>query len=96
MSDTLVKKDIVKALRAKTGLSEKEATLALTSLVEVVTEALVEGKSVRLTDFGTFKTEHRKERKGRNPQDGKEIMIAATHVVKFNLFEKVKTAINKK
>ena len=36
-----------------------------------------------LVGFGSFSVTHREARKGRNPQTGKEITIAAKNVVKF-------------
>jgi DNA-binding protein HU-beta len=36
-----------------------------------------------LIGFGTFSVSERAARKGRNPQTGKEIQIAAKKVVKF-------------
>lgn len=46
-------------------------------MIETITEALAANDSVTLVGFGTFKTAERKERKGRNPQTGKEINIPA-------------------
>ncbi|MEJ6682054.1 MAG: HU family DNA-binding protein, partial [Flavobacteriales bacterium] len=36
-----------------------------------------------LVGFGSFSVSRRNERKGRNPQTGKEITIKAKNVVKF-------------
>ena len=56
--------------------------------------ALKGGERVALVGFGSFSVTHREARKGRNPQTGKEITIAAKNVVKFKpgaeLNEKVK------
>ena len=52
------------------------------------------GDRVALVGFGSFSVAKRAARKGRNPQTGKEIKIAAKKVVKFKagaeLAEKVK------
>ena len=47
------------------------------------TKALKKGDRVALVGFGTFSISKRAARKGRNPQTGKEIKIAAKKVVKF-------------
>ena len=44
-----------------------------------ITKALGKGDSVSLIGFGTFKVAERKARKGRNPQTGEEIDIAASN-----------------
>ena len=46
-------------------------------------EALKKGERISLVGFGTFSTTKHPARKGRNPQTGKEIMIAEKTVVKF-------------
>ena len=40
-------------------------------------------KNVQLIGFGTFSISERAARKGRNPQTGEEIDIAASKAVKF-------------
>jgi len=41
------------------------------------------GERVALVGFGSFSVSKRAARKGRNPQNGKEIKIPAKKVVKF-------------
>ena len=54
-----------------------------TAFLEVTTKALKKGDRVALVGFGSFSVSKRAARKGRNPQTGKEIKIAAKKVVKF-------------
>jgi DNA-binding protein HU-beta len=51
---------------------------------------------VSLVGFGTFSVAERKARKGRNPQTGKEIKIAAKKVPKFSAGTALKAAANGK
>ena len=44
--------------------------------------------------FGTFTVRNRKARKGRNPQTGKTIQIAAKNVVKFKAGSELSDAVN--
>ena len=46
--------------------------------------------------FGTFKVRNRAERKGRNPQTGKAIIISATKVPAFKAGKELKEAIKYK
>ena len=68
---------------AKVVGSKKEAQAAVDCVIATVTDALSKKDTVTLVGFGTFKTVDRKARKGRNPQTGKEINIAARTVPKF-------------
>jgi DNA-binding protein HU-beta len=51
---------------------------------------------VTLIGFGTFSVSNRKARKGRNPQTGKEIKIAAKKVPKFTAGASLKASANGK
>lgn len=68
---------------AKVVGSKKEAQAAVDCVIATITDALSKKDTVTLVGFGTFKTVDRKARKGRNPQTGKEISIAARTVPKF-------------
>lgn len=76
------------------GISKADAGRALDSFIDATSNALKGGERVALVGFGSFSVTHREARKGRNPQTGKEITIAAKNVVKFKpgaeLNEKVK------
>jgi DNA-binding protein HU-beta len=54
---------------------------------------LKKGEKVTLIGFGTFSVTRRKARKGRNPQTGAEIKIAATKAPKFTAGAALKKAV---
>lgn len=65
------------------GISKADAGRALDAFIDATSGALKTGDRVALVGFGSFSVTHREARKGRNPQTGKEITIAAKNVVKF-------------
>ncbi len=77
------KSELVDAIAADSGLSKADAQRAVGSFVTVVGDALKKDDRVALVGFGSFSITKRAERKGRNPQTGKEITIKAKNVVKF-------------
>lgn len=77
------KAQLIDAIAEKAGLQKVEAKKALEAYVEATTEALKAGDKVSLVGFGTLSVTRRAERKGRNPQTKKEMMIPAKNVVKF-------------
>lgn len=77
------KAQLIDAIAEKAGLQKVEAKKALEAYVEATTEALKAGDKVALVGFGTLSVTKRAERKGRNPQTKKEMMIPAKKVVKF-------------
>ncbi len=87
------KADLIDGVAAKSGLTKKDATAAVEGLFEVVTDYLAEGERVQVIGFGTFEVRDRAARKGRNPQTGEEIEIAATKVPAFKAGKGLKDAV---
>lgn len=87
------KAEIVEAIAAESGLSKADAKRALDAFVTSVSKALKKGDRVALVGFGSFSVTKRTARKGRNPQTGKEITIAAKKVVKFKAGAELSTKI---
>ena len=73
--------------------TKKDAQAAVDCVISSITKALENGDSVSLIGFGTFKVADRKARKGRNPQTGEEIHIAASKVPKFVAGKALKDAV---
>ena len=90
------KSDLIAAIAAKTGSTKKDAEATLNAFVDVVTESLVKGDKVQLVGFGSFEVRKRAARKGRNPQTGKEMTIAASKAPKFKAGKALKDLVNKK
>ena len=77
------KAELIDAIASSSGLSKADAARALNGFTEATTKALKKGDRISLVGFGSFSVSKRSARKGRNPQTGKEIKIAAKNVVKF-------------
>lgn len=77
------KQELIESMADGANLSKAEAKRALESFLDSTAKALKKGDKVALVGFGTFSVANRAARKGRNPQTGKEINIAAKNVVKF-------------
>ena len=77
------KSDLINQIATDAKITKSQAQTALNSFLGASSVALKKGDSVTLVGFGTFSVTKRSARKGRNPQTGKEINIAAKKVVKF-------------
>jgi DNA-binding protein HU-beta len=77
------KAELIDAIAKDAGLTKADAKKALEAFVTTTTKALKKNDRVALVGFGSFSVAKRAARKGRNPQSGKEIKIAAKKVVKF-------------
>lgn len=77
------KAELIDAMASGAELSKGDAKKALEAFIGATGDALKAGDRVALVGFGSFSVSTRAARKGRNPQTGKEINIAAKKVVKF-------------
>ncbi|GGE38720.1 DNA-binding protein HU-beta [Pullulanibacillus pueri] len=87
------KTELVNAVVESTQLSKKDATQAVDAVFNTITDALKEGSKVQLIGFGNFEVRERSARKGRNPQTGEEIEIAASKVPAFKPGKALKDAV---
>ncbi len=77
------KGDLINKLAEDANLTKNQATDAVNSVLNSISDTLKDGKKVSLVGFGTFSTSMRNARTGRNPQTGAAIEIPAKNVVKF-------------
>ncbi len=89
----MTKAELVEKMAKDSGTSKTVAEKALTSFVDAVTKTLKKGNKVALVGFGTFSISKRKARKGRNPQTGAIIKIAARKAPKFTAGKALKDAV---
>lgn len=88
-----VKKDIAAVVAANLGLTKKDAEAVVNETFKTITDILAEGEKVQITGFCTITPHLRPERKGRNPQTGEEIDIAAKVVPKFKAGKELNDAV---
>jgi DNA-binding protein HU-beta len=77
-AETFKKADFITAVAEKTGMNKKDSEVAIQAVLDTVMEEVGAGKRVGLAGFGTFTLKDRSARKGRNPQTGEELDIAAS------------------
>ena len=87
------KTELVNSVAEAADLSKKDASKAVDAVFEAIQSALAEGDKVQLIGFGNFEVRERAARKGRNPQTGKEIDIAASEVPAFKPGKALKDAV---
>ncbi len=88
------KAEFIQAVAEKAGLSKKDTQAVIDAALEVITEALKEGKQVSFIGFGTFSTVERAPRKAKVPNTDKVVEIPASKAVKFKVGKKLKEAVN--
>lgn len=77
------KTELVNNVSVHAELTKKDATKAVEAIFDTIQSTLSKGESVQIIGFGNFEVRDRAARKGRNPQTGAEIDIAASKVPAF-------------
>ena len=75
--------DLSEAVFREVGLSRNESSDLVERMIELMSDALVEGGQVKISSFGTFGVRAKSERIGRNPKTGEEVPITPRHVLSF-------------
>lgn len=87
------KAELIENVASAAGLTKKDATAAVDAVFSSIQKALADGEKVQLIGFGNFEVRERAARKGRNPQTGEEIEIAASKVPAFKPGKALKDAV---
>ena len=87
------KSDMVKAIAAKTGITQAQAEANFDAFLEVLTEELANGEKVQFMGVGSFEVKNRPARTSRNPRTGESVDVAASNYVSFSCGKKLKEAV---
>ena len=93
---TVTKDHIINSICTQLDLPKKKAADMLESLLELVEKTLESGEDVLISGFGKFCVKQKKERKGRNPATGQDLMLGSRKVVTFKCSPILRSRINMK
>ncbi len=79
----MTKKEIVKAISDKTGLTQLQIKEIVQLTFDGIIETLLDEGRVELRNFGVFQVKSRKARKARNPRTGLQVDVPEKFVVTF-------------
>ncbi|WP_249030232.1 HU family DNA-binding protein [Tannockella kyphosi] len=88
------KKELVESLSEKRNITKKEAEVFVDTIFDTITDQLVADEKVLISGFGTFKVNHRNERKGVSPKTQEVMTIPASSTVNFKPSNRLKDAMN--
>lgn len=93
MNEILNKKALVEVLAEKLEMTKKDATTAVETVFEEITNTLANNGKVDISGFGKFEVNERPERQGINPATKEKITIAASKAPKFKAAKALKDAV---
>jgi integration host factor subunit alpha len=90
----LTKDLLVKVVTDEAGFLIRQSNEMVETLIELIKGTLASGEDVLISGFGKFCVRAKKERKGRNPATGSDMMLKPRRVVTFHCSGKLRKKIN--
>jgi integration host factor subunit alpha len=91
---TLTKSQIINAIAEQNGFTRQKSTETVETILELIKSTLASGDDALISGFGKFCVKEKRERKGRNPATGEDMMLGQRRVVTFKCSGKLRDRIS--
>lgn len=91
---TLTKAQIVDIIHEELPFPKNKSTEVVEGLIEIIKRTLENGEDVLISGFGKFCVKNKRERRGRNPATGDDLILSQRKVVTFKCSGKLREKIN--
>jgi len=91
---TLTKAQIVDIIHEEIPFPKNKSTEVIEGLIEIIKRTLENGEDVLVSGFGKFCVKKKRERRGRNPATGSDLILTQRRVVTFKCSGKLREKIN--
>ena len=92
----MTKRDLVVRISNETGLVQQDVLDVIQRTLDYISDAVANGETVELRNFGVFEVKVRRARVGRNPnRPEKDVPIPERTVVKFKAGKEMREAVIK-
>ena len=88
------KSELIEALSVELNISRQEATSIIGTILDSMTNALVDGENVEIRGFGSFTVRHYDSYTGRNPKTGVEAEVKAKKLPFFKVGKELREAVD--
>ena len=92
----LTKAQIRDAIQNQLELPKNKSTELLETFLEIIKKTIEDGDDVLISGFGKFCVKDKKERRGRNPATGQDMMLEKRRVLTFKCSGKLRDRVNNK
>ncbi len=90
----MTKAELVDIIYERVGSSKREAGEIVEEVFAIIRDSLSRGEKVKISGFGSFMVNHKRARRGRNPQTGESITIESRRVLTFKPSQVLKGIVN--
>ena len=80
----MIKSELIQQIAAKlTHLPEKQVADAVNRMLELMSDALIDGQRIEIRGFGSFSLHYRPPRNAHNPKTGEKVVTEAKYSAHF-------------
>jgi integration host factor subunit alpha len=87
---TLTKAHLIDAVAEQNGFTRKKSTETVETILEIIKSTPASGEDVLISGFGKFCVKEKRERRGRNPATGEDMILAPRRVMTFKCSGKLR------
>jgi integration host factor subunit alpha len=91
---TLTKAILIETISDQVGYPKNHSSEIVEILLEIIKNSLESGDDVLISGFGKFCIKDKKERKGRNPATGEDMILEPRKTVTFRCAGRLRDKIN--
>jgi integration host factor subunit alpha len=91
---TLTKANMIDTIYNNTDLNKPQATRVVETFLESIKKTLESGEEVLISGFGKFCVNEKKERRGRNPATGEDLILPPRRVIAFKCSPVLRNKVN--
>ncbi|WP_397476165.1 integration host factor subunit beta [Pusillimonas sp.] len=75
-------------------LAARDTDIAVKTILDAMTQALVNGQRIEIRGFGSFSLSMRSSRVGRNPKSGEKVLVPAKQVPHFKAGKELRERVD--
>ena len=91
---TLKKSDLIDSIYNQCGFSKPKSTQIVENILGLIKGTLASGEDVLISRFGKFCVKEKRQRRGRNPATGDDMILGGRRVLTFKCSGTLKDKIN--
>ena len=91
---TLTKAELIEAIAEQNGFTRAKSSETVETILELIKSSFESGEDVLISGFGKFCVKEKRERRGRNPSTGGDMLLRQRRVVSFRCSGILRKKIN--
>lgn len=92
--EALNRSELIEAVAARANLPKKQAEIAVNTIFDSMTDALIKGERVEIRGFGSFTNRYYEAYTGRNPKTGSPVQVPPKRLPFFKVGKDLRERVN--